>query len=138
MATQIRKFEQDAIVESILEKVTEDKTSRAFDAVKNCKEYKDLLSTANEVKSFDNQIKILKEQRDELSNKVHRGVEHYNSVRDFELKYDRWSGVLSTQTGVNEWKLKEKIANRLAISLLPKDAIQNIDAIIKKIAKEFK
>tara|TARA_B100001250_G_scaffold196057_1_gene168423 strand:+ start:3866 stop:4282 length:417 start_codon:yes stop_codon:yes gene_type:complete len=138
MATQIRKFEQDAIVESILEKVTEDKTSRAFDAVKNCKEYKDLLSTANEVKSFDNQIKILKEQRDELSNKVHRGVEHYNSVRDFELKYDRWSGVLSTQTGINEWKLKEKIANRLAISLLPKDAIQNIDAIIKKIAKEFK
>lgn len=138
MATQIRKFEQDAIVESILEKVTEDKTSRAFDAVKNCKEYKDLLSTANEVKSFDNQIKILKEQRDELSNKVHRGVEHYNSVRDFELKYDRWNGVLSTQTGINEWKLKEKIANRLAISLLPKDAIQNIDAIIKKIAKEFK
>jgi len=138
MATQIRKFEQDAIVESILEKVTEDKTSRAFDAVKNCKEYKDLLSTANEVKSFDKQIKILKEQRDELSNKVHRGVEHYNSVRDFELKYDRWSGVLSTQTGINEWKLKGKIANRLAISLLPKDAIQNIDAIIKKIAKEFK
>jgi len=138
MATQIRKFEQDAIVESILEKVTEDKTSRAFDAVKNCKEYKDLLSTANEVKSFDKQIKILKEQRDELSNKVHRGVEHYNSVRDFELKYDRWSGVLSTQTGINEWKLKEKIANRLAISLLPKDAIQNIDALIKKIAKEFK
>ena len=39
MATQIRKFEQDAIVESILEKVTEDKTSRAFDSVKNCKEY---------------------------------------------------------------------------------------------------
>tara|TARA_R100001443_G_scaffold39662_1_gene53059 strand:+ start:484 stop:900 length:417 start_codon:yes stop_codon:yes gene_type:complete len=138
MATQIRKFEQDAIVESILEKVTEDKTSRAFDAVKNCKEYKDLLSTANEVKSFDNQIKILKEQRDELSSKVHRGVEHYNSVRDFELKYDRWSGVLSTQIGINKWKLKEKIANRLAISLLPKDAIQNIDAIIKKIAKEFK
>tara|TARA_R100001086_G_scaffold168442_1_gene91566 strand:+ start:356 stop:772 length:417 start_codon:yes stop_codon:yes gene_type:complete len=138
MATQIRKFEQDAIVESILEKVTEDKTSRAFDAVKNCKEYKDLLSTANEVKSFDKQIEILKEQRDELSTKVHRGVEHYNSVRDFELKYDRWSGVLSTQTGINEWKLKEKIANRLAISLLPKDAIQNIDAIIKKIAKEFK
>jgi len=138
MATQIRKFEQDAIVESILEKVIKDKTNRAFDAVKNCKEYKDLLSTANEVKSFDKQIKILKEKRDELSNKVHRGVEHYNSVRDFELKYDRWNAVLSTQTGIKEWRLKEKIANSLAISLLPKDAIENIDAIIKKIAKEFK
>ncbi len=97
-----------------------------------------MLSIANEVKSFDKQIEILKEQRDELSRKVSKGVEDYNSVRDFELKYDRWSAVLSTQTGINEWRLKEKIANSLAISLLPKDAIENIDAIIKKIAKEFK
>ena len=111
MATQIRKFEQDAIVESIFDKVTKDKTTRAFDAVKKCKEYRDLLSTANEVKSFDKQIEILKEQRDELSRKVSRSVEHYNSVRDFELKYDRWSGVLSTQTGINEWKLKEQRAD---------------------------
>tara|TARA_R100000781_G_C4028598_1_gene109791 strand:+ start:168 stop:632 length:465 start_codon:yes stop_codon:yes gene_type:complete len=138
MATQIRKFEQDAIVESIFDKVTKDKTTRAFDAVKKCKEYRDLLSTANEIKSFDKQIEILKEQRDELSRKVSRSVEHYNSVRDFELAYDRWNGVLSTQTGINEWKLKEQIANRIAISLLPKDAVENIDAIIKKIAKEFK
>ena len=138
MATQIRKFEQDAIVESIFEKVTKDKTTKAFDAVKKCKEYRDLLSTANEIKSFDKQIEILKEQRDELSRKVSRSVEHYNSVRDFELAYDRWNGVLSTQTGINEWKLKEQIANRIAISLLPKDAVENIDAIIKKIAKEFK
>ncbi len=137
MATQIRKFEQDAIVDVILEKVTKSKNNKANGAITGCKEYRDLLSTANEVKSFDNQIKILKEQRDELSNKVHRGVEHYNSVRDFELKYDRWNGVLSTKIGINKWKLKEKIANRIAISLLPKDAIQNIDAIIESIAKEF-
>ena len=137
MATQIRKFEQDAIVEVIFDKVIKSKETNARDSVKDCKEYRDLLSTANEVKSFDKQIETLKQQRDELSKKVSRGVELYNYANDFELKYDRWSAVLSTQTGITEWKLKEKIANKIAISLLPKDAIQNIDAIIESIAKEF-
>ena len=136
MATQIRKFEQDAIVETIVDRVISSKETQAKYAVKKCKEYKELLSTANEVKSFDKQINMLKEQRDELSTKVSRGVELYNYANDFELKYDRWNGVLSTQTGVNEWKLKEKIANKIAISLLPKDAVDNIDAIIENIVKE--
>jgi len=137
MATQIRKFEQDAIVDVIFDKVFKSKETNARDSVKDCKEYRDLLSTANEVKSFDKQIADLQKQRDVLSNKVERGVEQYNAVRDFELKYDRWNAVLSIQTGITEWKLKEKIANKIAISLLPKDAIQNIDAIIESIAKEF-
>ena len=72
-----------------------------------------------------------------MSRKVSRGVEHYNSVREFDLDYNRWNAVLDVKTGVNKWNLKEKIANRIAISLLPKDAIQNIDAIIENIAKEF-
>ena len=137
MATQIRKFEQDAIVDVILEKVTKSKRNKANGAITGCKEYRDLLSKANEVKSFDKQIKTLQDQRDSLSNKVQRGVEEYNSVREFDLDYQRWNAVLEIKTGVNQWELKEKIANRIAISLLPKDAIQNIDAIIESIAKEF-
>ena len=137
MPTQIRKFEQDAIVDVIFDKVTKSKRNKANGAITGCKEYRDLLSKANEIKAFDKQIKTLQDQRDSLSNKVSRGVEEYNSVRDFELKYDRWNAVLSTQTGICEWRLKEKIANKIAISLLPKDAIQNIDAIIESIAKEF-
>lgn len=137
MATQIRKFEQDAIVDVIFDKVTKSKRNKANGAITGCKEYRDLLSKANEVKAFDKQIEILKESRDELSRKVSRGVEHYNSVREFDLDYNRWNAVLDVKTGVNKWNLKEKIANRIAISLLPKDAIQNIDAIIENIAKEF-
>ena len=136
MATQIRKFEQDAIVETIVDRIISSKETQAKFAVKKCKEYKELLSTANEVKAFDMQIEILKESRDELSRKVSRGVEHYNSVRDFDLKYDRWNGVLGITTGVSEWELKDKIANKIAISLLPKDAVDNIDAIIENIVKE--
>ena len=136
MATQIRKFEQDAIVETIVDRIINSKETQAKFAVKKCKEYKELLSTANEVKAFDMQIEILKESRDELSRKVSRGVEHYNSVRDFDLKYDRWNGVLGITTGVSEWELKDKIANKIAISLLPKDAVDNIDAIIENIVKE--
>ena len=137
MATQIRKFEQDAIVDVIFDKVNKSKRNKANGAITGCKEYRDLLSKANEVKAFDKQIEILKESRDELSRKVSRGVEHYNSVREFDLDYNRWNAVLDVKTGVNKWNLKEKIANRIAISLLPKDAIQNIDAIIENIAKEF-
>ena len=137
MATQIRKFEQNAIVDVIFDKVTKSKRNKANGAITGCKEYRDLLSKANEVKSFDKQIKTLQDQRDSLSNKVQWGVEEYNSVREFDLDYQRWNAVLEIKTGVNQWELKEKIANRIAISLLPKDAIQNIDAIIESIAKEF-
>ena len=137
MATQIRKFEQNAIVDVIFDKVTKSKRNKANGAITGWKEYKDLQSKANEVKSFDKQIKTLQYQRDSLSNKVQRGVEEYKSVREFDLDYQRWNAVLEIKTGVNQWELKEKIANRIAISLLPKDAIQNIDAIIESIAKEF-
>jgi len=137
MATQIRKFEQDAIVETIVDRVISSKETKAKYAVKKCKEYKELLSKANEVKAFDLQIKTLQDQRDALSNKVQRGIEHYNSVREFDLDYNRWNGVLDVKTGINEWNLKEKITNRIAISLLPKDATQNIDAIIENLVKEF-
>ena len=137
MATQIRKFEQDAIVDVIFDKVIKSKNNKANGAITGCKEYRDLLSEANEVKAFEKQIKDLEDQRDKLSRKVSRAVEHYNSVRDFDLKYNRWNAVLSVETGICEWKLKREIANRIAVSLLPKDAIQNIDAIIKNIAKEF-
>ena len=37
----------------------------------------------------------------------------------------------------NSWQLKSEIANRVAIALLPKDAIENIDEIIAKIASEI-
>jgi len=137
MATQIRKFEQDAIVDVILEKVTKSKNNKANGAITGCKEYRGLLSTANEVKAFEKKIKDLQDQRDVLSKKVSRGVDLYNYAHDHRLKYDTWTKVLSIETGINEWKLKEKIANRIAISLLPKDAIQNIDAIIENISKEF-
>lgn len=137
MATQIRKFEQDAIVDTILKKVTKSKNNKANGAITGCKEYRDLLSSANEVKAFERQIKDLQDQRDVLSKKVWRGVDLYNNSHDHQLKYDTWNRVLSVETGINEWKLKKEIANRIAISLLPKDAIQNIDAIIESIAKEF-
>jgi len=137
MATQIRKFEQDAIVDVILKKVTRAKNNKANGAITGCKEYRDLLSTANEVKSFERQIKDLQDQRDVLSKKVWRGVDLYNNSHDHQLKYDTWNRVLSVETGINEWKLKTEIANKIAISLLPKDAIDNIDAIIEGIAKEF-
>ena len=137
MATQIRKFEQNAIVETIVDRIIKSKEAKANGAITGCKEYRDLLSKANEIKAFDKQIKTLQDQRDALSNKVQRGIEHYNSVREFDLDYNRWNGVLDVKTGINAWNLKEKITNRIAISLLPKDAIQNIDAIIESIAKEF-
>ena len=42
MATQIRKFEQDAIVETIVDRVISSKETKAQYAVKKCKEYKSL------------------------------------------------------------------------------------------------
>ena len=137
MATQIRKFEQDAIVDSIVDKVEKSLKDKARELSMKDKTYKAMLSEANEVKAIKKEIQNLSDKKDKMSAKLYQEVELYNEGLTYNLSFDKWNGVLSVSPQPNSYQLKHEIANKVAISLLPKDAIDNIDAIISNIAKEF-
>ena len=137
MATQIRKFEQDAIVDSIVDKVEKSLKDKTRELSMKDKTYKAMLSEANEVKAIKKEIQNLSDKKDKMSAKLYEEVALYNEGLTYNLSFDKWNGVLSVSPQPNSYQLKHEIANKVAISLLPKDAIDNIDAIISNIAKEF-
>jgi len=97
MATQIRKFEQEAIVDTIADKIETELKSKRQEMIKDDRDYESMLA----------------------------------------LDINRYQGVLSLNPKLNSYHLKEKIGNKVAIALLPKDAIENMDTIISNITKEF-
>ena len=137
MATQIRKFEQDAIVDSIFDKVEKSLKDKARELSMKDKTYKAMLSEANEVKAIKKEIQNLSDKKDKMSAKLYQEVELYNEGLPYTLNFDKWNAVLSVSPQPNSYQLKHEIANKVAISLIPKDAIDNIDTIISNIAKEF-
>ena len=138
MATQIRKFEQDAIVDSIVDKVEKSLKDKTRELSMKDKTYKAMLSEANEVKAIKKEIQNLSDKKDKMSAKLYEEVALYNAdLNTYNLSFDKWNGVLSVSPQPNSYQLKHEIVNKVAISLLPKDAIDNIDAIISNIAKEF-
>ena len=137
MATQIRKFEQDAIVDSIVDKVEKSLKDKTRELSMKDKTYKAMLSEANEVKAIKKEIQNLSDKKDKMSAKLYEEVALYNEGLTYNLSFDKWNGVLSVSPHPNSYQLKHEIANKVAISLIPKDAIDNIDTIIANIAKEF-
>ena len=97
-----------------------------------------MLSDSNYMKSLAKDIDVLTEKRNLLYGSIYERVQEWNaSNSSYALDINRYQGVLSLNPKVNSYHLKEKIGNKVAIALLPKDAIENMDTIIANIAKEF-
>ena len=142
MATQIRKFEQDAIVNIISDKIETELKSKRQEMIKDDRDYESMLSDANQMKALAKDIDNLTEKRNLLYGNIYAHVQEWNvrssrSNNSYALDINRYQGVLSLKPKLNSYHLKEKISNKVAIALLPKDAIENMDTIIANIAKEF-
>jgi len=138
MATQIRKFEQDAIVDTIADKIETTLKSKRTEMIKDDKDYEAMLSDSNQMKALSKDIDDLTEKRNLLYGSIYERVQEWNvSNSSYALDINRYQGVLSLNPKLNSYHLKEKIGNKVAIALLPKDAIENMDTIISNITKEF-
>ena len=142
MATQIRKFEQDAIVDTIADKIETELKSKRQEMIKDDRDYESMLSDANQMKALGKDIDNLTDKRNLLYGSVYERVQEWNvrssrSNNSYALDINRYQGVLSLKPKLSSYHLKEKISNKVAIALLPKDAIENMDTIIANIAKEF-
>ena len=137
MATQIRKFEQEAIVDTIADKIETTLKSKRTEMIKDDKDYESMLSDANRIKALNKQIEELTDLRNQIATSVFKRTQEWNGANSsYRLDLTRYSGVLSLDLA-NQYKMKQDVTNRVAIALLPKDAIENMDTIIANIAKEF-
>ena len=137
MATQIRKFEQEAIVDTIVNTIETTFKSKRQELTEDDRGYASMLADANRIKALNKQIEELGDLKNQIVTSVSERTQEWNgSNSSYRLDLNRYSGVLSLDLA-NQRKMKQDVTNRVAIALLPKDAIENMDTIIANIAKEF-
>ena len=139
MATQIRKFEQEAIVDSIFKQVNSGIKKKANDFAMSDETYKEIISLSNKIKGIQTETKLLNEKRSKIKTQVRHLVDEFNSKSPsdkYKVSFDTYDAVVRLNN-TNIYETKQNIANKVAIALMPKDAISNLESIIDKIAKEF-
>jgi len=144
---QIRKFEQDAIVDTTLATIIADR-DEVIAKLKLTPEYLGIQQRLNSIKDLNKQSKALEDkassERKELANIVETFNEDVlNSNPIYKLEYNRYS--YNGETGLqfntecsNYSKAGQAIQNEIAIALLPKDAVNDINSIIERIANKFR
>ena len=135
----IRKFEQEAIVNQIMEGVSE-KADNQIEKAKKSSDYKSLVKLTDKLQK-------LKEQRDALSKalnkeelEVNQAIHDYNIMSSngvYCLKGLQTYGDDYDLSWVKkDWQVKSQVADKLAIALLERNAQTRVKDIIMAIVNE--
>ena len=135
----IRKFEQEAIVNQIMEGVSE-KADKQIEKAKKSADYKALVKMTDKLQK-------LREQRDALSKtlaeeelKANHAISNYNTMSSNGVY--SISGIASYHNSYDlnwikkDWELKSQVADKLAIALLEPNAQARVKEIIMAIVDE--
>ena len=134
---QIRKFEQEAIVNQIMEGVKERLDSK-IDKAKKSKEYKSLAKKYDSVSKLDMAIEkmnIARAEEVETLNKQIRKFNDFHTVENVGVSSINYNGD-TLSWWKHEWVVKTQVADKLAIALLEDNAQERIKEIITAIASE--
>ena len=135
---QIRKFEQDSIVNQIMEGVNE-RLDAKVEKAKKSKDYKAVEKLADVVVKLQKEIEVANQKRSDALNRVNEAIKNYN-----EFNTDKMVG-LSSMNNYNDsrlkffrsdWQVKQQVSDKLAIALLEPNAQERIKEIIMAIANE--
>ena len=134
---QIRKFEQEAIVNQIMEGVKE-RLDNKVEKAKKSKEYKAIAKMHDSVAKLQSSIDRMVEAKNEEVQILNEQIKKFNDFHTVE-------NVGITTIGYNnqdlswwkhEWLVKTQVADKLAIALLEPNAQERIKEIITAIASE--
>ena len=134
---QIRKFEQEAIVNQIMEGVKERLDSK-IDKAKKSKEYKSLAKKYDSVSKLDMAIEkmnIARAEEVETLNKQIKKFNDFHTVENIGVSSINYNGD-TLSWWKHEWAVKNQVADKLAIALLEDNAQERIKEIITAIASE--
>ena len=134
---QIRKFEQEAIVNQIMEGVKERLDSN-IDKAKKSKEYKSLAKKHDSVAKLDQAIDRMNKARAEeveTLNKQIRKFNDFHTVENVGVSTVNYNGD-TLSWWKHEWAVKNEVADKLTVALLPTNAKDRIEYIIQAIRDE--
>ena len=133
----IRKFEQEAIVNQIMEGVHERVDKQITKAEKS--------TDFKAIKKLADKVKECYKEREKISNKLHtmesacnEAIRNYNSMSQ-EALYGISSFTYSNKElnwFKHDWQTRDRISDKLAIALLEPMAQERIKDIIEAIANE--
>jgi len=135
---QIRKFEQEAIVNQIMEGVKE-RLDNKVEKAKKSKDFKAIEKLANAILNINKERDLLEEKHNKALERVNRAIKNYNNYSE-----DSLVGIngLTQYTNAKleffrmDWKIKNQVADKLAVALIEPNAQERIKEIIVAIASE--
>ena len=135
---QIRKFEQEAIVNQIMEGVKE-RLDNKVEKARKSKDYKAIEKLANAVLNINKERDLLEEKHKKALDRVNLAIKNYNNYSE-----DSLVGIngLTQYTDAKldffrmDWKIKNQVADKLAVALIEPNAQDRIKEIIVAIASE--
>ena len=135
---QIRKFEQEAIVNQIMEGVKE-RLDNKVEKAKKSKDFKAIEKLANAILNINKERDLLEEKHNKALERVNRAIKNYNNYSE-----DSLVGIngLTQYTNAEleffrmDWKIKNQVADKLAVALIEPNAQERIKEIIVAIASE--
>jgi len=133
MAQQMRKFEQDAIVNQII-KTIKSKFEKENETFKTKKEYQAIESTNKSIVDIEKRINILRQEKDILQTTRRESLKAFNNK--FNTKLDT-TYENDLEFDFNDWTIKRDVEDKLAISLLDSEWKDNLPAIMEEIANQF-
>ena len=134
---QIRKFEQEAIVNQIMEGVKERLDSK-IEKAKKSKEYKALAKMHDSVSKLQSSIDRMVEAKNEEVQILNEQIKKFNdfhTVENIGVSSINYNGD-TLSWWKHEWAVKNQVADKLAIALLEDNAQERIKEIIMAIASE--
>jgi len=144
---QLRKFEQDAIVNQTVALIIENK-EEVVATLKATPEYQGLQQRLNSIKDLRKQSEALDDKASLERKEFEKAIEVFNedvlnSNPIYKLEYNEYSyrdaKGLRFKTDINAYGgAMTTIQDKIALALLPKEAVNDIDSIISKIADSFK
>tara|TARA_R100001594_G_scaffold11197_1_gene25601 strand:- start:26 stop:442 length:417 start_codon:yes stop_codon:yes gene_type:complete len=134
---QIRKFEQEAIVNQIMEGVKE-RLDNKVEKAKKSKEYKTLAKKFDSVSKLDMAIERMNKARAEEVETLNKQIKKFNdfhTVENIGVSSINYNGD-TLSWWKHEWAVRNQVADKLAIALLEDNAQERIKEIIMAIASE--
>ncbi len=130
---QLRKFEQNAIVNQIV-KTIKSKREKENETIKTKKEYKEISGVNASIILLEDKISTLRAEQRELESLRKEKIKAFEVDFGIELQYD-YHNTLSFN--FKEWTISREVEDKLAISLLDSEWKDNLPAIMEEIASQF-
>lgn len=130
---QMRKFEQDAIVNQII-KTIKSKFETNNETLKSNKKYLAIVAINDDIKDLESKLRVLRIEKESLQNSRRELINDFNKKFDVELDYDYNDNL---NFNFQEWTVRRDVEDQLAIALLDSEWKDNLPAIIEEIASQF-